>query len=72
VFAASLVIVLFSISGLPPFVGFFSKFFILLSSLTQQFTLSSFFIIFFSAIASFYYLRVIKILSLNQTIELPI
>jgi NADH-quinone oxidoreductase subunit N len=60
VFVISFTLVLFSISGIPPLAGFFSKFLILLSLITQKFYVTSLIIVIISSVASFYYIRLIK------------
>jgi NADH-quinone oxidoreductase subunit N len=60
IFAISFSFTLFSIAGIPPFAGFFSKFFILFSAITQTYYLTVLFIVIISSIACFYYIRLIK------------
>jgi proton-translocating NADH-quinone oxidoreductase chain N len=57
----SFLIVLFSMSGIPPFAGFFSKFFIFFSTINNDLILISFFAILLSGAGCFYYIRLIKI-----------
>nr|YP_010338818.1 NADH dehydrogenase subunit 2 [Glaucosphaera vacuolata]UNJ18768.1 NADH dehydrogenase subunit 2 [Glaucosphaera vacuolata] len=60
--ALSLAIVLFSIAGVPPLIGFFSKLFVFLSLLEGGFFGLLFMSILLSSLACFYYLRLIKIM----------
>jgi NADH-quinone oxidoreductase subunit N len=60
VFVISLTVVLFSIAGIPPLAGFFSKLSILLSIVMDQFYVTALVIVIISSIASFYYIRLIK------------
>nr|AHX02461.1 NADH dehydrogenase subunit 2 [Plocamium cartilagineum] len=60
--ALSLVLILFSVSGIPPLAGFFSKFFILLSALQVNAFGICMFLILFSCVSCFYYIRLIKIM----------
>jgi len=62
IFAFTFTIILFSIAGIPPLAGFFSKFFILSSIVANEFYLSGILIIILSSIACFYYIRLIKII----------
>jgi NADH-quinone oxidoreductase subunit N len=62
IFAVTLTFVIFSIAGIPPLAGFFSKFFILLSLIGAKYYFISLVVIFFSSIACFYYIRFIKIM----------
>lgn len=55
-----LIILFFSLSGLPPFLGFFGKFFIFSGILFINYFFVIFFFIFYSLYASIYYLRLIK------------
>ncbi len=60
--AFSFLIILFSIAGIPPLSGFFSKIFIILSLMEQEIIYFSFLVIAISIISTFYYLRLIKII----------
>nr|QFQ52396.1 NADH dehydrogenase subunit 2 [Paramoeba aparasomata] len=62
----SLVISFFSISGIPPLSGFFSKFFIFLSLINLNLNLLVLILLLFSVVSCFYYLRIIKIISFNN------
>lgn len=52
----------FSLAGVPPLVGFLSKFFVFLSVIDSELYFIVFISIFLSVISAFYYLRLIKIL----------
>ncbi len=66
-FAAIMMIVMFSMAGIPFFVGFFAKFSVL-QALVQAGTSHSYFLwmavyaVFFSLVGAFYYLRVVKLM----------
>ena len=60
VFVMSFSLTLFSIAGIPPLSGFFSKFLILLSFLSQEYLFTSVIIVLISSVACFYYIRLIK------------
>jgi NADH-quinone oxidoreductase subunit N len=75
---------LFSFAGVPPFAGFFVKFQLFITVLTQNFFFPALIIIISSAISTFYYLKIIKCLfffppstnnvitNLNRTKEITI
>jgi len=58
--AISMLVFLFSLAGIPPFAGFFAKFFILSASINEGLYLLSIIAVISSVIAAFYYLSVIK------------
>ena len=53
-----------SLMGIPPFIGFITKFFILTN--LSYYPIIFFFLMFFSVISSYYYLRFIKILLFDK------
>jgi NADH-quinone oxidoreductase subunit N len=56
-----LIILVFSIAGIPPFSGFWSKFFILNGLTDEKLIVLPFVIVFISSISVFYYVRIVKI-----------
>lgn len=54
-------VIFFSIAGIPPFVGFTSKFLVLKSLVADHFLIASIFLIVASSISVFYYIRILKI-----------
>ena len=60
--AFSLMIVFFSVAGIPPLSGFLSKIFIIFGLVDSNFWLSSIVIVLISSISVFYYIRVVKVL----------
>ncbi len=62
IFSITFTLILLAIAGIPPLVGFFSKFLILLSLIGSKYYFSSLIVIFFSSIACFYYIRLIKVM----------
>jgi len=62
IFSIIFTLIILSIAGIPPLAGFFSKLFILLSLIGAKFYATSLIVIFFSSIACFYYIRLVKIM----------
>lgn len=65
--AISMLVFLFSLAGIPPFAGFFAKFFILSASINEGLYLLSVIAVISSVIAAFYYLSVIKNMFFNES-----
>jgi NADH-quinone oxidoreductase subunit N len=63
------VIAFFSMAGIPPLSGFYGKLNVLFSLLSQQYVLISFFVVLFSCVSCFFYIRLIKVLSFTTTAE---
>lgn len=61
-FALSLMMLLLSMSGLPPFAGFFAKFFVLKTAIKNGFIFISLIGAVATVISAFYYLKIIKIM----------
>jgi len=59
--AIGFVLTLFSIGGIPPMAGFFSKLGVLFALLSQSYIVTSIVVITFSSIACFYYIRLVKL-----------
>ena len=60
--AFSLTLILFSMAGIPPLIGFFAKLFVLLASLQNEFYGLSIIAVLLSCVACFYYIRFIKLM----------
>tara|TARA_B100000029_G_scaffold72795_1_gene64566 strand:- start:108 stop:698 length:591 start_codon:yes stop_codon:yes gene_type:complete len=60
--AFSLLIILFSLAGIPPLAGFFAKFYIFMAVIEQSMYFLAIIGLLSTVIASFYYLRIIKII----------
>nr|YP_009167048.1 NADH dehydrogenase subunit 2 [Pythium insidiosum]BAS30609.1 NADH dehydrogenase subunit 2 [Pythium insidiosum] len=67
----SIIIILnvFSLAGIPPLAGFFSKFFIFFSGIKNEYFNLIFFAVIISIISSFYYLKIIKIVYFEKIIK---
>jgi len=62
VLAFIIVLNIFSMSGIPPLAGFFSKLFLFISAIKAKYFGLVFFSVLISILSSFYYLRIIKII----------
>ena len=67
VLAITFTICLFSIAGIPPLAGFFSKWIILLTVVESQYYALALIAVLFSAVSCFYYLRLIHFLYFQDT-----
>nr|QVQ56645.1 NADH dehydrogenase subunit 2 [Erythrocystis saccata] len=74
VLSFSFLILLFSFAGIPPLVGFFSKYFVLYSAISENFFFVIFFLLVLNCISGFYYINLIKKNYFNNidSIYLPI
>lgn len=66
-----MMLALFSLAGIPPFAGFFSKFFIFMAAFKEGFHLLVFIALVNTVISLYYYLKVIKAMFINKN-ENPI
>ena len=65
----SLLVILFSLAGIPPLAGFFAKFYIFKSVLEQSMFFLAIVGLLSTVIAAFYYLRLIKIMYFDKEKE---
>ena len=61
-FAAMMLIIMFSMAGIPFFIGFFAKFAVLLAAIKAGHTAVAVVAVMFSLVGAFYYLRVVKLM----------
>ena len=64
--SASLLIVLFSLAGIPPLAGFFAKFYIFMSVIENKMYTLAIIGLLSTVISAFYYLRIIKIIYFDE------
>ena len=69
VISLSLLIILFSLAGIPPLAGFFAKFYIFKSVIEQSMYFLAIVGLLSTVIAAFYYLRIIKIIYFDEEKE---
>lgn len=69
ILAWTLGLTLFSMAGIPPLAGFFSKYFLLMSLVKNQFIMISIIAVVCSVIGAFYYLRVIKTVYFKESLS---
>ena len=60
VLSASLAIIMLSMAGIPPFMGFFGKFYVFIAAIESQLYILAVLGVLASVISAFYYLRIIK------------
>jgi len=65
----SLLIILFSLAGIPPLAGFFAKFYIFMAVIEESMYFLAIIGLLSTVIAAFYYLRIIKIIYFDQEKE---
>lgn len=66
ILALSFIFLLFSLSGIPPLVGFFSKFYLLYTGFSNNFIVIIFIGLFTSILNIFYYMKLIKIIAFSK------
>jgi NADH-quinone oxidoreductase subunit N len=67
--AAMMAVVMLSMAGLPPFLGFYAKFFVLQALVGGGWIALAVLAVMFSLIGAFYYLRIIKLMYFDAPIE---
>jgi len=65
-FAAMMLVVMFSLAGVPPFVGFFAKLYVLRAVIDVGLTWVAVAAVIFSIISAFYYLRIVKLMYFDR------
>lgn len=68
-FAAVMMAVMFSMAGVPFFVGFFAKFSVLLAVVDAGYIAVAVFAVMFSLVGSFYYLRIVKLMYFDAAVD---
>ncbi|HSC48048.1 MAG TPA: NADH-quinone oxidoreductase subunit NuoN [Gammaproteobacteria bacterium] len=65
-FAAMMLVVMFGMAGVPPFVGFFAKLYVLRAVIHAGLTWLAAAAVFFSIISAFYYIRLVKLMYFDR------
>ncbi len=69
VMSFSLAVLMFSTAGIPPFAGFFSKFYVIMAALRGGFMIPATIAILFSVVSAYYYLRIVKVMYFDEPKE---
>ncbi len=70
VLSITLLVVLFSLAGIPPLAGFFAKFYVFMAVIEQSMYFLAIVGLLSTVIAAFYYLRLIKIIYFDKPNEM--
>jgi len=69
VISLSLAIIMLSMAGIPPFIGFFGKFYVFIAAIESELYLLSILGVLASVISAYYYLRIIKVMYFDKSEE---
>lgn len=67
--AYAMAVLMFSMSGIPPLAGFFSKYFVFLAAVAQGHYVLAVVGIVTSVVAAFYYLKIVKVMFFNEPLD---
>ena len=62
----SLAIIMMSMAGIPPFIGFFGKFYVFIAALNKGLVILTILGVLASVISAYYYLRIIKVMYFDE------
>ena len=65
----SIAIIMLSMAGIPPFIGFFGKFYVFIAAINQELYVLCILGVIASVISAFYYLKIIKVMFFDENIE---
>ncbi len=65
----SISMIMLSMAGIPPFIGFFGKFYVFIAALQQELYILAVLGVLASVISAFYYLRIIKIMYFDENLN---
>jgi NADH-quinone oxidoreductase subunit N len=66
--ALFMLLMMFSMAGIPPFAGFYGKFFVFLSAIQSELYVLAVIGVLTSVVAAFYYLRIVKIMYFDEPV----
>ena len=69
ILSVSLLIILFSLAGIPPLAGFFAKFYIFMAVIESEMFVLAIIGLLTTVISAFYYLRIIKIIYFDESTD---
>lgn len=69
IYAGIMLLVMFSLAGIPPLAGFYAKFNILAAMVSVGYVKSAVFAVILSLIGAFYYLRVVKVMYFDENVK---
>ena len=69
-FSVAILIVFFSFAGIPPFIGFLSKILIIFNLVSEHMFIYTVILVLLSAVSSYYYMRIIKIMFFEKNKKL--
>jgi NADH-quinone oxidoreductase subunit N len=68
-FAAVMLMFMFSMAGVPFFIGFFAKFAVLLAAIKAGYTVIAVIAVMFSLVGAFFYLRIVKLMYFDAPVD---
>jgi NADH-quinone oxidoreductase subunit N len=68
-FAGMMAILMFSLAGLPPFIGFWAKLGVIQAVLNIDYTWLAVVAVLFSVVGAFYYLRIVKLMYFDDPVD---
>jgi len=69
IMAIMVTVLMFSTAGIPPLAGFFSKFYVISAAIKSGYFITAIIAVLFSVISAFYYLRIVKVMYFDESIE---
>ena len=64
--AAAMAVFMFSLTGVPPLIGFYGKYYVILAAIQAHLTWLAVVVVIFSAISAYFYLRVVAAMYFGQ------